>query len=289
MSAGALSSFVHDGLVFDVQDHGPKDGPKDGPVALLLHGFPQRANSWSEITPLLVARGLRVVAPDQRGYSSAARPRGRAAYAMKHLVADTVALIDAIGSGPVHLVGHDWGAAVGWAVAANHPELVRSFTAVSVPHPQAMVKSLLRSRQARKSWYVAAIQVPFVPELIASRAPSWVEGNLRRAGMGDAAIERFRAEIVADGALPSALGWYRAIPFGASSRTDSVAVPTTMVWSDGDVAIDLDPVLRCAEFVSADYRLEVLKGVDHWIPEHAPQQLAAIILARAQQGASSDE
>ena len=277
MSAQHVSSFTKDGLVFDVVDFGPRDGP----VTLLLHGFPQRADSWDSVTPLLVAEGFRVVAPDQRGYSVGARPRGRAAYAMKHLVADVVTLIRTINAGPVHLVGHDWGAAVGWAVAANHPELLISFTAVSVPHPQAMVKSLSSSRQALRSWYVGAIQIPFVPEFVAKHAPGWVEGNLRRSGMDEAALARFRTEIMADGAFSPALGWYRAIPFGGPSGARTINVPTTLVWSDGDVAITRAAALRCAEFVSADYRLEILDGVDHWIPEHAAKRLAEIILQRA--------
>lgn len=276
MSTSRLSSFTNEGLVFDVLD----SGPLDGPVVILLHGFPQRANSWDAVAPTLVARGFRVVAPDQRGYSSGARPRGRSAYAMKNLVGDVVALINSLGRGPVHVVGHDWGAAVGWALAARHPDLLRSYTAVSVPHPQAMVRSLRSSRQGLKSWYVAAIQVPFVPELVARYAPGWVEGNLRRSGMDERALERFRVEILADGAFSPALGWYRAIPLGGPSGAHRIAVPTTLVWSDGDVAIDRDPVRRCADFVSADYRLEVLEGVDHWIPEHAPERLAEIILER---------
>lgn len=281
MSARGLSSFEHEGLVFDVLDHGPRDGP----VVLLLHGFPQRASSWDSVGPLLAAQGFRVVAPDQRGYSRRARPHGRSAYAMSHLTGDVVALIGSLGAGPVHLVGHDWGAAVGWALAATHPGLLRSFTAVSVPHPQAMVRSLFKSRQWRKSWYVAAVQVPFVPELVAKHAPGWVEGNLRRSGMGEAALERFRSEIMADGAFSPALGWYRAIPIGGprnSARgSRKISVPTTLVWSDGDVAIDRDPVARCAAFVTADYRLVVLEGVDHWIPEHASKRLVDIIMERA--------
>ncbi len=270
-----LTSFARQRLTFDVVD----SGPRDGRVVVLLHGFPQRANCWSAVVPLLIAPGLRVIAPDQRGYSVGARPRGRAAYAMKELVADLVALIDQVGGGPVHLVGHDWGAAVGWATAALHPELVISFTAVSVPHPQAMVRSLWRSKQALKSWYVACLQVPFIPELVARYWPGWVVGNLRRSGMDEAAISRFRDEILTDGAWASAISWYRAIPFGGPP-TRKIRRPTTLVWSDGDVAITQASVERCAEFVAADYQLVVLPGVDHWIPEHAPAELARAILER---------
>jgi pimeloyl-ACP methyl ester carboxylesterase len=271
-----LTSFRNDGMLFDVSDQGPLDGQ---PV-VLLHGFPQRATCWTAVTPLLTARGFRVLAPDQRGYSPAARPAGRAAYRITRLVADVVALIETLDRGPVHLVGHDWGAAVGWAIATTRPDLVRSFTAVSVPHPKAIVRSLLGGRQALMSWYVAAIQVPVAPEYVARRWPGWIELNLRRSGMDRAQLERFRTEILADGVLPSALAWYRAIPYGGPAGSGRISVPTTLVWSDGDVAISRAAAEQCGDFVTADYRLEILTGIDHWIPERAPARLAELITER---------
>src|SRR5262249_45247144 len=89
-------------------------GPPDGEPVLLLHGFPQRSDSWDALVPLLVEAGYRTLAMDQRGYSPGARPVGRAAYRMTELVADAAAVIDHYG-GSAHVVGHDWGAAVAWA------------------------------------------------------------------------------------------------------------------------------------------------------------------------------
>ncbi|MCX6472027.1 alpha/beta fold hydrolase, partial [Rhodococcus sp. (in: high G+C Gram-positive bacteria)] len=108
--ADRLTSYSRSGLTFDVRD----EGPADGPVVVLLHGFPQDSRSWDHLAPLLHARGFRTVAPDQRGYSPGARPKARWAYRGSELAADTVALIDALAVGKVHLVGHDWGAAVAW-------------------------------------------------------------------------------------------------------------------------------------------------------------------------------
>ena len=96
-------------------------------------------------------------------------------------------------------------------------------------------------------------------------------------------VERFRVEMVEDGALPHALGWYRAITLAdprASSRR--VAVPTTFVWSDGDVAVARRGAERTGRWVDAAYELVVLEGVSHWIPTHAPEDCAAAILARVQ-------
>lgn len=271
-----LTSFRNDGLVFEVTDQGPADGP---PI-VLLHGFPQRSTCWAAVTSMLTAQGFRVLAPDQRGYSRGARPPGRAAYRITELVADVVALIEAAGRGPVHLAGHDWGAAVGWALVSTRPDLVRSFTAVSLPHPRAMVRSLRSGQQALMSWYVAAIQVPLVPEYVARRWPGWIELSLRRSGMDHAQLERFRTEILADGVFPSALAWYRAIPYGGPVGPRRITVPTTLVWSDGDVAISRAAAELCSDWVAGDYRLEILAGIDHWIPERAPARLAELITER---------
>lgn len=276
-----LTSFTHDGLTFNVQD----SGPLDGPVVVLLHGFPQRASSWDAVVPILHAHGLRTIAPDQRGYSPGARPRGRTAYRSSKLVGDVVALIGAVGGtgggGPVHLVGHDWGAVVAWATAAQHPELVRTLTAVSVPHPAAFLHALVTSRQLRDSWYMGLFQLPLVPERLVRRRPAGIEHALRAGGMSAAEVARFRTDIVEYGALTGGLNWYRALPFNSPRTTLlPVRVPTTHVWSDGDVAVGRRGAELCGRHVEAPYELVVLEGVSHWIPEHAPGPLADAILKR---------
>ena len=112
-----MDSYRRGDLTFDVTD----SGPADGEVVVLLHGFPQNRHSWRLVTPALVAAGYRVLAPDQRGYSPGARPAGRRAYVTRELVDDVVALIDAAGAERVHLVGHDWGALVAWALGLQAP------------------------------------------------------------------------------------------------------------------------------------------------------------------------
>ncbi len=117
MTSERIFQFSNGRYTFDVIDSGPLDGT---PV-VLLHGFPQRAAAWKSVAEHLHERGLRTYAPDQRGYSPGARPRTRWGYRGSQLKADILKLIADIG-GPVHLVGHDWGSAVGWAVAGHAPE-----------------------------------------------------------------------------------------------------------------------------------------------------------------------
>lgn len=266
----------HDGLSFDVLD----EGPSDGRPIVLLHGFPERSTTWRLVTPLLHEAGLRTYALDQRGYSPGARPRRRRDYRMSRLAGDAVALIERIG-GPVHLAGHDWGSAVGWAVAMRRPDLLRSWTAISVPHPAAFARAMRTPAQRRRSRYMAFFNLPLLPELSARRPGGRFDQSMRRAGMSDAEVERFRREIVEYGALPHALGWYRALPLARpGSAGHRVTVSTTLVWSDRDVAITRIGVDGTAAWVDAPYQLVELTGVSHWIPTQAPDDCAAAIIER---------
>jgi pimeloyl-ACP methyl ester carboxylesterase len=103
---------------------------------------------------------------------------------------------------------------------------------------------------------------------------------LRRAGLTEAEVSRFQVEIVDDGALPGALGWYRALPFSGRSTSAPVRVPTTHVWGDGDVALARRGAELTEEHVHAPYELRILPGVGHWVPTREPEALADAIIAR---------
>ncbi|MDT0454093.1 alpha/beta fold hydrolase, partial [Streptomyces hesseae] len=108
--------------------------------------------------------------------------------------------------------------------------------------------------------------------------------RLRRI-LGDVppeAIDTYVAHLSAPGALTAALDWYRAM--SSSTPVDPVGVPTTYVWSDEDMAVGRTAAEACADQVTADYRFVELPGVSHWIPEKAPQELAAAILDRVATG-----
>lgn len=266
----------HDGLSFDVLD----EGPEDGTPVVLLHGFPERSSTWRDVVPRLHAAGLRTFALDQRGYSPGARPRGRRSYRMRHLAGDVAALIERIGQ-PVHLVGHDWGAAVGWAVAGRFADRVLTYTAVSVPHPAAFARAMKSPSQRRRSRYMAVFDIPLLPELAARKPGGAFDQAMLKGGMTADEVARFRREIVEYGALRHALGWYRALPVTTPGSTDfQVRVPTTLVWSDRDIAIGREGVEGTARWVEAPYELVVLEGVSHWIPTQASEACADAILAR---------
>ncbi|MFB9235935.1 alpha/beta fold hydrolase [Plantactinospora siamensis] len=264
------------GLTFDVY----AGGPAGGEPVLLLHGFPQHSAEWSGVAPRLHAAGLRTYALDQRGYSPGARPEAVEAYASVELVADIVAVLDGLDLPTAHLVGHDWGALVAWQVAARHPDRVRTLTAVSVPHPGAMVRALSTDPgQKVRSSYISLFRRPGKAEsvLLALDAAA-----LRRmlAGVGRDRVETYARPMRDRAALTAALNWYRAMSTRDFAGTGPVPVPSTYVWSDGDVAIGRTAAMACAGYVTGDYRLVELPGVSHWIPDEAPEPLAAAILAR---------
>ncbi|MGA8546146.1 MAG: alpha/beta fold hydrolase [Mycobacterium sp.] len=271
-----MEQYRRNGLTFDVRDAGPADGP----VVVLLHGFPQHNDSWDAVIDRLTAQGYRCLAPNQRGYSSGARPLRRRDYRMPELVADIGALIDASGAQRVHLVGHDWGAAVAWATAAEMPERLATVSPVSVPHPAAFIKSFITSRQGLASWYMYFFQLPRIPEwLLLRRNGALVSESLRRSGQTPAAAERDAQAISEPGALTAALNWYRAIPLSnPRANNQKISVPTMYVYSDQDVALLPKAAHDTARYVSGEYRFEILPGVSHWIPDEQPDKLAELLL-----------
>lgn len=264
-------------LTFDVRSTGPEDGD---PV-LLLHGFPETSLSWLEVAPRLADAGFRVLAFDQRGYSPGARPTDVEAYATDLLAGDVLGVADALGLATFHLVGHDWGSAVAWVVAARHPERVRTLTAVSLPHLAAYNAALRTDpEQQEKAAYIGLFREPGKAEdlLLAdgARRLTAMYGETVPVGL----VVRYVAHLAEPGAMTAALSWYRAM--GASlGETPSVQVPTTFVWGADDMAIGRVPAEACGDHVDADYRFIELAGVGHWIPEQAPDSLAEAIIVRA--------
>lgn len=274
MSGERIESCRRGSLTFDVVDRGPLDGQR----AVLLHGFPERATAWEAVQGLLAEQGMRTFALDQRGYSPGARPFGRWSYRFPSLVDDVVALIADIGT-PVHLVGHDWGAMVAWGLADRRPDLVKSLTAVSVPHPRAMLHGAVQGPQLKQSWYFAPFNVPGLVEGLVRIRPEFFDVPLRKGGMRAEDVARFHTEIVDDGALPGALAWYRGALLSLP-RVGTVRVPTTYVWSDRDVALSWEAAQACGRYVEADYEFVVLEKMNHWIPRQAPEALSEAVVAR---------
>jgi pimeloyl-ACP methyl ester carboxylesterase len=262
------------GLTFDVYE----GGPPDGPAVLLLHGFPQDHREFELMAPRLHEAGLRTIALDQRGYSPGARPAEVSAYRLNESLADAVAVLDALGVARAHVVGHDWGALVGWMLAGHHPDRVRTLTAVSLPHPRAMrlAMRIRRSQRARFA-YMGVFRSPAGERLLLARNGAALRLILKP--IGDRAY--LYAEAMREpGRLTGGLNWYRAVSVADMAVVGVITVPTTYVWSDRDGIVTLTAALRTADWVEADYQLVAMKGVGHFIPEEAPAALAEAVLRR---------
>jgi len=279
-----MQTYTRDDLTFDVTD----SGPADGPVVVLLHGFPQDRQAWEKVTPHLVEAGFRVLAPDQRGYSPGATPRGRTSYGLRELGEDVVALLDAAGADTGHVVGHDWGGAVAWQLASAHAERVASCTVLSTPHPAALLWAMRHSDQWRKSSYMALFQLPWVAERSVLRS---LPGMYVRTGMAAADAQKYADRFDTPQSLTGPLNWYRSMladqARGALKRRKRTAgsrhritAPTTFVWGTRDFALGRAAAERTAEFVSGDYEFIELEGAGHWLPEVHPGEVATAITQR---------
>jgi pimeloyl-ACP methyl ester carboxylesterase len=271
------------GLVFDTL---LLPGSRPEPV-LLLHGFPQSAQVWRRVWPALTAAGHPVIAPDQRGYSAGARPEGVDDYTMPLLVGDVLHLLDALGSERAHLVGHDWGAAVAWQVAARHPHRVRSLTALSVPHPVAF-RTALRSDadQRERSRYMRMFVADGSEQVLLGTGPASLLAFFAGASSRVDPIGwvRYMSE---PGRLTAALAWYRASRPEHFTDLPPLTVPTLYVWSDHDRALGRAAATATASWVDGPYRFVELAGISHWVPEEAPEQVGALLLEHVSRWSST--
>ena len=279
-----MDSFARDGLRFEVVDRGPAGAE----TAVLLHGFPQTAASWDLVLPRLVDGGLRVLAPDQRGYSPGARPAGRWAYRMPELVQDVVALLDAAGVERAHVVGHDWGGAVGWALGTARQDRVATLTVLSTPHPAAMLRAMVRGGQALRSWYLAAFQLPWLPErLLAVETPAGRERLVRWLAGAGMPADRARDcvdRLSGPGALTAALNWYRAVPLGSGrDGLAKVTVPTVYVWGAADRFLSRAAAEATRDRVNGPYRFEELLDAGHWLLDRNPATVADLVLRQVRE------
>jgi len=225
--------------------HVVQAGPKSGIPVMLLHGFPEFWYGWRKQIPALVDAGCRVIVPDQRGYNLSNKPKDKKDYGVFTLVDDVLGLIKALDYEKVNLVGHDWGAVVGWTLAITHPEKLHKLTVMNAPHPAVMNKFLRRDLdQMRRSWYVGFFQIPWLPEkmMSASNFREMIRGmknTAKKNSFTDEAFEKYKEAWSQPDAMPSMLNWYRAIVQRPPKMPEDmrVKVRTLMMWGMKDFAL----------------------------------------------------
>ena len=259
------------GLRFHVRDEG------SGTPVILLHGFPDTGELWRHQVPALVGAGFRAIVPDMRGRGRTDRPEAVEAYRLSTIVKDVTGILDALKVQRAHVVGHDWGAAVAWLVAALAPDRVDRLVVLSVGMPGAMTRPTLERLQ--KAWYNFVILFEGVSEELMQRDDWYL---LRELLHGAADTEAYIKILAEPGALTAGLKWYRAnmtpetIVF-PQARLPMVKASTLGVWSSGDLYLSEEMMLQSKDRVAGAWRYERFDG-SHWIPLDQADRLNALLL-----------
>ena len=268
-----------------IQLHVVQDGPVTGPLIILLHGFPEFWYGWRAQIPYLAAAGFRVWVPDQRGYNLSDKPRALSAYTLDELAADVLGLIDAAAQEKAIIIGHDWGAAVAWWLAAHHPDRLARLIILNVPHPEVMQKQLPRNlRQLFRSWYIFFFQFPWLPEALARwRGWAQVVQALRNSShpgtFSDDDLEQYRQAWSRPRAYTSMLNWYRAIVQRQWPLSmPRITVPTLLIWGAQDKFLGRELAQPSVERCN-DGRLVFIEDATHWVQHEAAAQVNGLIAA----------
>ncbi|MFY9934343.1 MAG: alpha/beta fold hydrolase [Streptosporangiaceae bacterium] len=246
-----------------------------GVPVVLLHGFPDSGRLWRHQVPALADAGFQVIVPDLRGYGRSDKPAEVEAYSLMHIAGDVLAILADLQVARAHVVGHDWGAALAWAMASLAPGQVDHLAVLSVGHPSTFRRS---PRQREKSWYMLLFQFPGIAE----RWLSEDDWHNFRTWAGHPDTDHVIADLEAAGSLTPPLNWYRAnVPpeswVGPPVQLPPVQAPTMGIWSTGDIALTESQMTDSAENVAGPWRYERLDGPGHWMQLEAPDQVNALL------------
>ncbi len=278
------------GVTLNVQSGGSRDAE---PI-ILLHGFPESHRTWRAVVPVL-AGDYFFVAPDQRGFADSDKPEGVEQYRTDRIVADLIALADALGLQRFTLVGHDWGGAVAWLAALRHPDRVARLIIVNSPHPLVFQKSLIEDEAQRAaSQYMNGFRNPAMELGIARMGMeafyektfgSHTDLSLIPAEERQAYLDQWSAP----GALTAMFNWYRAseiivpapgedaeAPAWTKGPFPPIAMPTLVIWGLKDKALLPVQLDGLADLVP-DLRLALNPDAGHFIPWEDPAFVAAAI------------
>ena len=237
----------------------------EGRALILLHGFPETSIMWEPLIERAAAAGYRVVAFDQRGYSPGARPEGLDAYRMPELVEDVLAIADAVGFDRFHLVGHDWGAIVGWVATGVRPDRILSWASLSIPHPASIPEPDVPSKTPA---YVKVFRVPGLAEALLGFAGRVPMHRVIWGTMSWEHHEEYEAVYSEPGALTATLNWYRAMEFEGPPPGDlpRIAQPVLYIYGKSDIAAFVNDRVqgRLLQYIEGPFE-RIALDAGHWL------------------------
>ena len=269
----------------DVELHYVEQG--EGRPVVLLHGFPEFWHTWHRLIPDLANAGYRVFAPDQRGYNLSSKPKGIDAYEIEKLLSDVVRFVKQVAGGRASLVAHDWGGGPAWYAAMQHPEIVERLVILDSPHPERFASHIYRFPQILKSWYMFAMRIPWIPELLFSAfdyaLPRAIvtKGTLRKDAYTKEELELYHAAWAQPGVWTATINWYRALirrgPKGVAHLIKPTDVPSLIVWGMKDTALGHEMAEPRADLVP-NARVEKLPNAGHFVHADDPERVHRLIL-----------
>ena len=257
-----------------------------GKLILFVHGFPEFWYAWKEQL-VEFGRDHCAVALDMRGYNLSDKPEAVEQYAIKYLTEDLRALARSLGHERFILVAHDWGGAVAWALAINHPECVEKLIIVNSPHPAVFARELAENPvQQKASQYMLAFRSRKTEAMLAANNYAALVGIVMGEGLkkGHFTEEDREAYIAAwsqPGALTGGLNYYRASRVGPPSgdeqartfepgaRSMDVRVPTLIIWGERDVALTPGNLDGLEAYVP-DLTIRRIPDGTHWVVHEQP-------------------
>lgn len=240
-------------------------GDAKNPMVVLLHGFPETSVMWVPLMEKLSSLGYFCLAPNMRGYSENACPKGVKNYAMKFLMQDIIGLVNHFNKEQFYLIGHDWGAGVGWNLTYHFPKRVIAYTAMSIPHMRAFRKAIKIDKvQRKKSSYIRLFLIPFLPEYkIRKKDFNGLRRLWKHSSQED--VEEYLTVFRRKRSLSGALNFYRAnigrkmnLPLG------HIEQPTLFIWGNKDLAVGEFAAKECKNYINGPYEYVELDA-GHWL------------------------
>lgn len=282
-----LSRRALGGHDFTIREWGAEGLPK----LLMLHGFPEYGGAWNGLATRLSDQ-YHCIAPDQRGYGHSYAPRDVADYAMSALVGDMAALIG--DTGPLIVMGHDWGASVAYALAMFKPDLVSRLIIANGVHPVPFQRAMASGgAQSQASQYINALRADGSEDRLArddfARLMHLFSAHMDTSWLDGPQLEAQKA-IWRQSGLRGMINWYRASPLIVADPGVPVAVPDLplerlmvrcphlLIWGDGDTAL-LPESTAGLEAFAPDLTRAHIAEADHWLLHQRPEHIAQIVRA----------